>query len=120
MAHHGLIDVEFYHCNSNILFPKKVKICGFVNSSKKIMTLEVVYPYPSCEDSDDRYRSTDDCDGYKSNIKFGDICIHNINESLNKTLSHFDVVITDNDAVKQFVNQHFPDRSILMLEKNFK
>lgn len=132
---HALLNVEFYHNNSNILFPKKVSVCGFLNSPTKIMTLEVVYPY--CQESidedddiemdndygdDNCYRCADECNIYKikpkRKLKFGNLCVQGINETLSKTLSKFDTIIVDDDILKQFSNQHFPDKTVLLLEKN--
>lgn len=118
---HVLLDVEFYQNELNILFPKKVWVCGLTKLAEKILTLKLEYPYPPCKNDENQYGSTaagiDDCGIYKKNLKFGDLCFQSINESLKKTISQFDVIIVEGEVVKQFSQQHFPDKQILMLEK---
>lgn len=122
-----IVDIDFLYNNANVVFAKKISICGVTTPNKKMHSKVINYPYPSKkdqlyvenndDDDDDEYVNGEDVSMRDRNIKYGNLMYPRIDLELAKALQLFNVIVVTGHKQKEFISHYAPRHTVVINTK---
>lgn len=98
-----IVDIEFLYNEDDVVFPKRVLICG-ITAHKKPYMKEIIYKLPILP----HRKSANSLEEKTRELEYGRLNFSSTDQDVYDCLTNFDVIITKNNLQKGFITSKFP------------